>query len=49
MALTGAEIADIRRYAQELADQAPPLTPEQRDRLKIPLRRKPTKPKPIAA
>jgi hypothetical protein len=27
MALTAAEIADIRRYAQELADQAPPLTP----------------------
>ncbi|MYT03504.1 MULTISPECIES: hypothetical protein [Streptomyces] len=32
MALTAAEIADIRRYAQELADQAPPLTPEQRRR-----------------
>lgn len=41
MALTAAEIADIRRYAQELADQAPPLTPEQRDRLKALLRRKP--------
>ncbi|WP_405910209.1 hypothetical protein OG742_42120 [Streptomyces sp. NBC_00828] len=49
MALTAAEIADIRRYAQELADQAPPLTPEQRDRLKVLLRRRPTKAKPIAA
>ncbi len=49
MALTAAEIAGIRRYPQELADQAPPLTPEQRDRLKALLRRKPTKPKPIAA
>lgn len=49
MALTAAEIADIRRYAQELADHAPPLTPEQRDRLKALLRRKTTKPKPIAA
>ncbi len=49
MALTAAEIAGIRRYAQELADQAPPLTPEQRDRLKALLRRKPTKPKPTAA
>jgi hypothetical protein len=49
MALTAAEIADIRRYAQELADQAPPLTPEQRDRLKALVRRKPTESKPIAA
>ncbi|MFJ5032550.1 hypothetical protein ACIQB5_31665 [Streptomyces sp. NPDC088560] len=49
MALTAAEIADIRRYAQELADHAPPLTPEQRDRLKALLRRKPTESKPIAA
>ena len=49
MALTAAEIADIRRYAQELSDQAPPLTHEQRDRLKALLRRKPTESKPIAA
>ena len=49
MALTAAEIANIRRYAQELADQAPPLTPEQRDRLKALLRRKPTESKSIAA
>ncbi|WP_329311197.1 hypothetical protein [Streptomyces sp. NBC_01262] len=49
MALTAAEIADIRRYAQELADQAPPLTPEQGDRLKALLRRKSTESKPIAA
>lgn len=49
MALTAAEIADIRRYAQELANQAPSLTPEQRDRLKALLRRKPTESKPIAA
>lgn len=27
MALTAAEIADIRRYAQELADQAPHSPP----------------------
>jgi hypothetical protein len=40
---------DIRRYAQELANQAPPLTPEQRDRVQALLRRKPTESKPIAA
>ncbi|MFE9647655.1 hypothetical protein ACFYO0_26775 [Streptomyces sp. NPDC006365] len=48
MALTAAEIADIRRYAQELVDHAPPLTPKQRDRLQALLRRKPTESKPIA-
>ena len=49
MALTAAEIVDIRRYAQKLADQAPPLTPKQRDRLQALLPRKQTQPKPIAA
>ncbi|MET8079901.1 hypothetical protein [Streptomyces sp. NPDC005303] len=49
MASTAAEIADTRRYAQELANQAPPLTPEQRDRLQALLLPKPTESKPIAA
>ncbi|MEU3280559.1 hypothetical protein [Streptomyces antibioticus] len=49
MALPAAEIVDIRRYAQKLADQAPPLTPKQRDRLQALLPRKQTQPKPIAA
>jgi hypothetical protein len=39
MAISNRDREAIRRYAHELADQAPPLTPAQRDRLRALLRR----------
>lgn len=34
MAVSEQDREAIRRYAQALADEAPPLTPEQQDRIK---------------
>lgn len=34
MAISEQEREAIRRYAQALADEAPPLSPEQQDRIK---------------
>jgi hypothetical protein len=49
MALTDEERAAIRAYAHRLADEAPPLAPWQRDRLRALLRREQTKRRTTAA
>jgi hypothetical protein len=49
MALSDRDREAIRRYAHALADQAPPLTPAQRDRLRALLRREPAEQRTPAA